>query len=226
MTGLIPFLRRFRTVCFFFAAVFLLLLTGGYLLSPAILQALSGLLPGERLYQLSVAEGLVTRLEIGVCISAVITLLLIFSFVLLRIRKKSLWLVPVAALLFLFGAGFCFAFLLPSALRLLTGLLPYELRLSVENYVSFCLVMLLLIGLLFEEPLVMYLLYKLGLLQVSFLTENRKRVFLAALIILAVLTPSGDAVTLCVAMLPFILLYELAVFWLTVLDRKKEKEAA
>ena len=120
------------------------------------------------------------------------------------------------------GAAFCFALLLPSALRLLTGLLPFELRLSVKDYVSFCLVMLLLTGLLFEEPLVMYLLYRLGLIKVSFLTENRKKVFLAALIILAVLTPSGDAVTLCAAMLPFVLLYELAILWLLFLDRKKE----
>ena len=82
--------------------------------------------------------------------------------------------------------------------------------------------MLLLIGLLFEEPLVMYLLYRLGIIKISFLTGNRKKVFLAALIILAVLTPSGDAVTLCVAMLPFVLLYELAIIWLRFLDRKKE----
>ncbi len=222
MTGLLPLLRRFRAVCFVFALLFLLLLVGGYLLAPAVLRTLSGLLPGEELYQLSVAEGLVARLEIGVCVSAVVTMLMVLAFVLYRMRKKSLWLVPVAALLFFLGAAFCFALLLPSALRLLTGLLPFELRLSVKNYVSFCLVMLLLIGMLFEEPLVMYLLYRLGIIKISFLTGNRKKVFLAALIILAVLTPSGDAVTLCVAMLPFVLLYELAIIWLRFLDRKKE----
>ena len=63
MTGLLPLLRRFRAVCFFFALLFLLLLAGGYLLAPAVLRAFSGLLPGEELYQLSVAEGLVARRE-------------------------------------------------------------------------------------------------------------------------------------------------------------------
>ena len=111
MTGLLPLLRRFRAVCFFFALLFLLLLAGGYLLAPAVLRALSALLPGEQLYQLSVAEGLVARLEIGVCISAVATMLPVLSFIIYRMRKKSLWLVPVAALLFVLGAAFCFELL-------------------------------------------------------------------------------------------------------------------
>ena len=72
----------------------------------------------------------------------------------------------------------------------------------------------------------MYVLYRIGAVRVSFLRKNRGKVFLAALIILALLTPSGDAVTLLVAMLPFVLLYELAVVWLKALDRRKERSRA
>ena len=53
--------------------------------------------------------------------------------------------------------------------------------------------------------------------------ERFLRPDISRIILLALLTPSGDAVTLLVAMLPFVLLYELAVLWLKTLDRRKER---
>ena len=222
MTALASLFRRYRrgTVCF--ALLFLALAAGGWFLAPAVLTLLGGLMPGEEFYQMAVAEGLWVRVELALLLSALVTLPLLGLFALYRRRRSAMWAVPVAVLLFALGLAFCARFLLPSTLRLLTGLLDYARMLSVDRYVSFCLGMLLVVGLLFEEPLVMYILYRLGLVQVGFLKQNRKKVFLAALILLALLTPSGDAVTLLVAMLPFVLLYELAVLWLKTLDRRKE----
>ena len=222
MTVLTGFLRRFRRVIFCFALLFLALAAGGWFLAPSVLTLLSGLMEGEEFYQMAVAEGLWVRVELALLLSAMVTLPLIALFVLSRVRKSSMWTVPAALVLFALGLAFCARFLLPSTLRLLTGLLDYARMLSVDRYVSFCLGMLLVVGLLFEEPLVMYILYRLGLVQVDFLRKNRKKVFLAALILLALLTPSGDAITLCVAMLPFVLLYEFAIVWLKALDRRKE----
>jgi sec-independent protein translocase protein TatC len=223
MTALAGFLRRFRRAIACFAALFLALAAGGWFLAPAVLTLLGGLMPGEEFYQMAVAEGLWVRVELSLLLSALVTLPLIALFVLYRVRRTSMWTVPAALLLFLLGMAFCARFLLPSTLRLLTGLLEYARMLSVDRYVSFCLGMLLVVGLLFEEPLVMYILYRLGVVRVGFLLKNRKKVFLAALIVLALLTPSGDAITLCVAMLPFILHYEAAVLWLKALDRRKER---
>ncbi len=222
MTAFLAFLRRFRRVLLLCALLFLVLFAAAYLLSPAALRFLTNLLPGERFYQMAVAEGLWARLEIALCIAAAACAPVLLTLILRRIRKEELWLVPCAALLFLAGTGFCLYILLPSALRLLTGLLPYELHLAVGTYVSFCLGLSAVTGLLFEEPLVMYLLYRLGIVKVTFLRANRKKVYLAALILLALLTPTGDAVSLCVAMLPFAALYELAILWLALLDRRKE----
>ena len=223
MTALAGFLRRFRRTIICFALLFLALAAGAWFLAPAVLALLGGLMPGEEFYQMAVAEGLWVRIELALLLSAFVTLPLLALFVLHRTRRKAMWAVPVAVLLFALGIAFCARFLLPSTLRLLTGLLDYARMFSVDRYVSFCLGMLLVVGLLFEEPLVMYILYRLGLVQVDFLKKNRKKVFLAALILLALLTPSGDAVTLLVAMLPFVLLYELAVLWLKTLDRRKER---
>ncbi len=226
MTALAELLRRFRKAIVCFAALFLALTVGGWFLAPSALALLGGLMPGESFYQMAVAEGLWVRFELSLLLSALVTLPLAALLVLGRVRKKALWAVPAAALLFALGVAFCARFLLPSTLKLLTGLLDYDRMISVDRYVSFCLGMLLVVGLLFEEPLAMYALYRLGLVRVDFLRKNRKKVFLAALIVLALLTPSGDAVTLLVAMLPFVLLYELAVLWLKTLDRGKERPDA
>ncbi len=223
MTGLAELIRRFRRVIVCFALLFLALAAGGWFLAPGLLGLLSGLMPGEEFYQMAVAEGLWVRVELALLVSALVTLPLIGLYVLRRVRRKSMWTVPVAVLLFALGLAFCARFLLPSTLKLLTGLLDYARMLSVERYISFCLGMLLVVGLLFEEPLAMYVLYRLGIVKADFLRKNRKKVFLAALIVLALLTPSGDAVTLLVAMLPFVLLYELAVVWIRALDRRKER---
>ena len=226
MTTLAGFLRRFRRVIVFFLLLFLALASGGWFLAPAVLALLGRLMPGEEFYQMAVAEGLWVRLELALLLAAFVLLPLLGLYVLHRTRRTAMWAVPVAVMLFSLGLAFCARFLLPSTLRLLTGLLDYARMLSVDRYVSFCLGMLLVVGLLFEEPLVMYILYRMGLIQVDFLRKNRKKVFLAALIILALLTPSGDAVTLLVAMLPFVLLYEMAVLWLKTLDRRKERADA
>ncbi len=226
MTSLADFLRRFRRVIFGFAVLFLALTVGGWFLAPRVLTLLGSLMPGEEFYQMAVAEGLWVRAELALLLSALVTVPLLALYVLRRVRRTGMWTVPAALALFILGLAFCARFLLPSTLQLLTGMLDYARMLSVDRYVSFCLGMLLVVGLLFEEPLVMYVLYRVGLVQVEFLKKNRKKVFLAALIILALLTPSGDAVTLLVAMLPFVLLYEFAICWLRMLDRRKERSDA
>ena len=72
---------------------------------------------------MAVAEGLWVRVELALIFSALVTLPLIGLFVLRRVRRRSMWTVPAAVLLFLLGIAFCARFLLPSTLKLLTGLL-------------------------------------------------------------------------------------------------------
>ena len=123
MTVLAELIRRFRRAVVCFALVFLALAAGGWFLAPRILALLGGLMPGEEFYQMAVAEGLWVRVELALILSALVTLPLIGLFVLRRVRRRSMWTVPAAVLLFLLGVAFCARFLLPSTLKLLTGLL-------------------------------------------------------------------------------------------------------
>ena len=84
-------------------------------------------------------------------------------------------------------------------------------QISLSSYISLLLVLSVLMGLLFEVPIVTWLLSKLGILEREHLKRYRGHVFVAILIIAAVITPTGDPFTLMLVTLPVYLLYELSI---------------
>lgn len=120
----------------------------------------------------------------------------------------------LSTLLFFVGMAFCYFLALPFALDFLidygrkSGIKP---QISVSMYIDFNLKFLLGFGLVFELPLVMLFLAKIGLLTPAFLTRNRKYAILLAFFIAAVLTPTPDVFNQCVMAIPLILLYEIGI---------------
>lgn len=138
----------------------------------------------------------------------------------------------VSTLLFFAGMAFCYLIALPFALDFLidygrrSGITP---QISVSMYIDFNLKFLLGFGLVFELPLVMLFLSKIGLLTPAFFTRNRKYAILLAFFIAAVLTPTPDIFNQCVMAIPLIILYEIGVlvvriFGSSVSLRKEEPE--
>ena len=76
---------------------------------------------------------------------------------------------------------------------------------------SVLLVLTLLMGLLFEVPVLTWLLSRLGVLSPERLRRGRRYVFTVLLIVAAVITPTGDPFTLLLVTLPVYLLYELSI---------------
>jgi sec-independent protein translocase protein TatC len=114
-----------------------------------------------------------------------------------------------------FGAGVVFAalVLLPSALPFLQRFLPgiVEQRYSIDLYISFVGSLLLWAGLVFETPLVMYFLAKLGVITHEGFAQARRAVIIGAAVAAAVVTPTTDPVNMLLIMGPFLLLYELGI---------------
>jgi sec-independent protein translocase protein TatC len=84
-------------------------------------------------------------------------------------------------------------------------------QISLSSYISTLLMLSLLMGVLFEIPIVNYLLAKAGLLQAATLKKYRRHAIVAIAIVAAVITPTGDAVTLTLVTLPIYLLYEASI---------------
>ncbi|NIV33283.1 MAG: twin-arginine translocase subunit TatC [Anaerolineae bacterium] len=120
---------------------------------------------------------------------------------------------PAASLSFAAGVVFAATVLLPAALPFLQGFLfgIVEQRYSIERYVSFVANILLWAGLVFETPLVMYFLAKLGVVTPQGFAKARRVVIIGAAAGAAVITPTTDPVNMLLVMVPFMLLYELGI---------------
>ncbi len=93
-------------------------------------------------------------------------------------------------------------------------------QISLNSYTSNFLGMIFVMGIVFELPLLTWLLSKLGLVDRKMLQSYRRHAVVALLVLSAIITPSGDPFTLFVVFLPLYLLYEVGI----VFARKAEKE--
>ena len=83
---------------------------------------------------------------------------------------------------------------------------------TVEEYSSLALRLFLAFGFMFDLPVALTLLARLGVVDRAFLTKNRKYAVLLAFVAAAMLTPSPDLVNQCLAALPIMLLYECGIW--------------
>ena len=129
----------------------------------------------------------------------------------------------LAAFGFLGGASFGYLVLFPPVFRFLAGYASEYLRPmpAVNEYFSLSLRLLLACGLIFELPVFMVLLAKIGILNLSFLKDNRKYALLLAFVIAAIITPSADVVNQLLLAGPLYLLYELGIIAVYFFGRKQ-----
>jgi sec-independent protein translocase protein TatC len=83
--------------------------------------------------------------------------------------------------------------------------------LTLQSYMDTLLMMSIVFGIIFEIPVVSWLLARFGLLKAEYMTRYRRHAIVAILVIAAIITPTGDAFTLLIVSLPIWLLYELSV---------------
>lgn len=139
-------------------------------------------------------------------------------------RRYVVILIPLMILLF--AAGVLFAYfgvlkLVISFLILVAG--DLEPMLTVDKYVSFVLAFTIPFGLIFELPVIVYFLTRLGIISPEWLSQKRKYALLAIFIIAAVLTPGPDPISQCLMGVPVYLLYEISIL-VSKLSRPKKHD--
>ncbi|RLC74131.1 MAG: twin-arginine translocase subunit TatC [Chloroflexi bacterium] len=186
-----------------------------------VLKVLIAPLEGNLPQALSPTEGPAVYFKVAVVIGVVIAMPVImyqiFQFVApgLESNEKRYVLVgaPVASLCFALGVAFAATVLLPAAIPFLNGFLGdiVEHRYSIDYYMSFVSNILLWAGLVFETPLVMFFLAKLGVVTPQGFAQARRIVIVGAAVGAAIITPTVDPVNMMLVMGPFLLLYELGI---------------
>ena len=131
-----------------------------------------------------------------------------------REKRHAAPIIIWGTLLFVLGVLMNYFIIFPFAFRFLNDYQVYsevKNQISLSSYVSTLLLLSLLMGALFEIPVVNYLLAKAGLLQAETLKKYRRHAIVAIAIVAAVITPTGDAVTLALVTIPIYLLYEASI---------------
>lgn len=129
-------------------------------------------------------------------------------------RRMALKALICACLLFYLGVTLNYFVVFPFAVNFLGS---YQVSDEVKNlisltsYVDLLMVMSFVMGLVFELPVLCWLLAKFGLLKAAVMRRYRRHAIVAIIILGAIITPTGDPFTLAVVAVPIYLLWELSI---------------
>jgi sec-independent protein translocase protein TatC len=170
----------------------------------------------------------------GITIALPFILVFVAQFVLpaLRIKEKK-WVFRLAGMgsvLFMLGGAFCYFVIMQVALWAsvgFAGMLGFGAdEWMAEEYIGFVCKFMVGMGLAFEMPMILLFLVKIGILNYEKLSKLRMYAVVANIILAAVITPTGDPVTLALVAVPMQLLYELSTIIAWFMARKQAREEA
>lgn len=129
--------------------------------------------------------------------------------------------------LFLLGLSFGYYLIVPFSVNFLYN---YQVSDIVKNiptlasFVSLVTSIILVSGILFELPVLIYFLSKIGLITPSFLKKYRKHALVVILLVAGIITPTPDMFTQLIVSLPMLILYEVGIFLSRRVEKAREAE--
>jgi sec-independent protein translocase protein TatC len=144
-----------------------------------------------------------------------------------REREVALPLMAMVPFLFVAGVVFAYFFVLPNAINFLQNFNDdnYDILLQARDFYKFSILVLMLMGVLFQVPIGILAVTRVGIVSTAQLRKNRRYVILVIAII-AMLLPGQDPVTMLMMMAPLIVLFEGSILLASLLDRRAERVAA
>ncbi len=128
--------------------------------------------------------------------------------------------------MFYLGCAVGYTLVFPFTFRFLV---EYEIspdivnQINLQSYINNFTMLILVMGIVFEMPLVAWLLSALGLLHREFLTQYKRHAIVILLVLAAFITPSGDPFTLMLVFVPLFFLYELSIFVVKPAPKNEEE---
>jgi sec-independent protein translocase protein TatC len=140
-------------------------------------------------------------------------------------KRGVLLILPWVLIMFFGGVYFGWRFLIPPALNFLLGfgadVATYLLNLG--DYVNFVTRLILVIGLIFEMPVVTTFLTRIGILSYRWMANKRKIWIILAFVISAIITPTPDAINQSIVAGTLIVLFEVSIWLAWLVDKNKKK---
>ena len=138
-------------------------------------------------------------------------------------RRYAVPFILFTALAFALGVTFAYYVVLPFTLPILLGFLGSEAQglLSIGRYISALLLLMGVFGIMFEMPVLGYLLARIGILRHEPMARHRRWAIVAGLVLAAVITPTADPFNFALVAGPLVILYELTIFVVRISQRKE-----
>lgn len=129
---------------------------------------------------------------------------------------------PLSLLLFVLGSCFAYFLTVPLAVKFLLAFSTENIRpmITIKSYIGFVGTFILAFGTVFELPLVLMFLTKIGIATPEFLRQKRKYAIVIIMVLSALITPP-DCITQLMLAIPLIILYEIGLFCVQFVNREK-----
>lgn len=197
-----------------------------------LLEIASGPLPGnhKQLITFGVTEPFTTTLTVAaygaIILSLPVLVYQLYAYVLPAFsdaeRRVALPIMLMAPLLFLAGVAFAYFVVMPAAVQFLLNFndSQFNVQVRARDYYSFFSMTMLAGGVIFQLPLAILAVTRLGIVSVAQLSANRRYAYLAIAVIAAAL-PGVDPVSMLIEMIPLLALYELSILLARAFDRPR-----
>lgn len=191
--------------------------------------------PGTKLAFLGVTDPFILYVKVAALAATFLAspflLLQVWKFVAPGLyQRERLWALPfilAGSLFFVAGGAFAYYVAFPFAVQFLLGVgQEFQAVITLERYFGFLLTVILGLGLMFELPILIFLLSQIGVVTPRFLMRNFRWAVLIIFFVAAIITPTPDVVNLCVFAVPAIALYLLGVGAAALVGRKGRRTPA
>lgn len=181
------------------------------------------------------AEGFTTYLKVSFFASVLLAIPFIlyqaWKFVAPALYKKEKQIIIpfifFGSLFFLSGAAFCYYVASPPAFKFLLNEYSSEYVKAfptISEALSFFMALIFGFGLVFEFPLIIFILARIGVVTSKWLREKRKYAIILSALLAAILTPTTDAISMMLMFVPIVVFYELGILVAWMFGKKKKEE--
>jgi len=227
-------LEELRKRILYSMACVLIFSIGGYIISKPALSFILKRAQLDSAYFFSPTEAFFAQIKVAVFLG----ILVAFPFLLMQVwlfivpgltnKERGLTIAYLFSGIVLFAVGLCFGYfiLIPFGLRFLLSFGTDFLQplLNISKYLNFMFWCLLGSGFLFQLPLLLFFLIRLGIIDINTVTKHRAEAIVILLILCAVITPTGDFFTLLLLAIPMLLLFELSILAARIANRRKDRQ--
>jgi sec-independent protein translocase protein TatC len=229
---LIDHFSELRTRLFISLGAWVVAAAAAFVVRFRLLEWLRAPLPAEMsLNYFSILEPFVVSMQIasffGLVLAAPVIVSQIWAFIApglyVEERRYAVPFILFTALAFALGVVFAYYVVLPFTLPILLGFLGGEAQglLSIGRYISALLLLMGVFGIMFEMPVVGYLLARIGILRHEPMAKHRRWAIVAGLVLAAFITPTADPFNFALVAGPLVILYEVTILVVRISQRKE-----